>query len=444
MNKKVFGLVLSLFLLTSSSSIFAVEKLKGLKALKAQPVELKALTPHTDEGDGGADLYADIQRDVYNQDTLPISTNSWKTDYTVGRRLYQRGDYQRAKMAFETALLELQGFDKTDPRYKMTAKALDMASQLVSERGKLGYDTSNKNKNALTGKVTRVFAPSLAWLSGLRQGDRILRARTSKGVFRLTVSRKGKIRTLRLKAGHPRMAPTASSKLKGKAKATTLSGKTSETKVFPRSEKILADYDCCLLVDCSGSMNSKMAIGTGYEDHTRWSWCGDQSYNFLSNARKYLPNGITVVPFNSQFSIRDNVSLNDISDLYATVSPGGNTNIESPLSYVLARYFAKRARGYKKPFSVTILTDGIADVSDIGNVIIEATQKMSRKRDVVITFLEVDEAYAGEETLRALDTQLVAAGAKYDIVHVRSFHQLLDAGLKQSIVSTLIEAQNKY
>lgn len=441
MNRFTVFLVFAFFLFNFSATLF-VKANEKLIELKAKPVALQDLVPKMDKEHKAFSLKADIRRDVYDNETIPVITSSWKIDYTAGRRLYQRGDYKNAALAFKTALMEMDGLPKNDPRYKMTAKAFEMANSLMSERGKLGYETSSKGKNGLTGHVTKVFSPSLAWLSGLKKGDYILKAKAENGVYKLTVKRQGKLRTLNLKAENPAFAPRRHSRLKARAKKSTL--KASATKKFPKSEKILEDYDCCLLVDCSGSMNTNMAPGTNYSDMTRWQWCGQQSYDFMANARKYLPKGITVVPFNSNFSIKDHVGLNDISDLYNTVKPFGGTVIENPLSYVLTRYYKKRDRGYTKPLSVTILTDGIAHMRNIGNVIITATQGMKSKREIVITFLEVDEAYKGEQILNSLDNNLVNAGAKYDIVHVRSFHQLMNAGLKESIVSTLIEAQGTY
>lgn len=434
-------LVISFALTLTSVTIPEVIEVKAEEeGLAATPVKLEMMQPQIDASKGEAKLFADVQKDVYNPETVPITVDGWKMDYSVGRRLYQRGDFKRAAMAFKTALLELDGLPDSDSRVQITKKAMALANGLTTESGRLGYQTNNKNPKALTGRVTKVFPPSLAWLAGLKAGDTVLKANVDKGAYRLTIRRAGKLKVLRLNSERPELAPREN--LKARARRDSLQAKAVKSKAFPRSEKILADYDCCLLVDCSGSMMSPMAPGTGYEDYTRWKWCGEQSYDFMSNANQYFPRGISVIPFNHQFSVRDNVKLNDISDLYDTVKPFGQTKIEKPLSYVLSRYFAKRRSGYTKPLSITVLTDGIANLQNIGDVIIAATQEMKEKREIVITFLEVDEAYKGEEILDSLDNRLVDAGARYDIVHVIGFQNLLAMGLKRAIVSTLISAQN--
>ncbi|HMP51788.1 MAG TPA: hypothetical protein PKD05_09555, partial [Candidatus Melainabacteria bacterium] len=117
------------------------------------------------------------------------------------------------------------------------------------------------------------------------------------------------------------------------------------------------------------------------------------------------------------------------------------TDIAKPLAYVLDDYFERRARGGAKPLAIAVLTDGQDSFARIRDVVIDATMKMNNSREVKITFLSVGSVTHGSPTLKALDDDLVDAGAAYDIVDTRYFPEILKYGLKDMVVASLIEAQ---
>ena len=392
------------------------------------PIKLEALTPQMDNSstDSKVRLQGGVE-DTYNPTVLSIPSSGWKGAYEVGRKLFESGDYPRALNAFQIALEESSDFSESDPRIAMARKAALMAKSRVTLRSRLGYATDNKNPQALTGKVTGVFPPSLAWLAGLKKDDRVLKGEAKGDRFNLTVKRGAKQLTLSLRLGKPRMD---NQKLEGGGTKTTLDAG------IEKKEQILAKYDCSLLIDCSGSMILPMAPSSGLAHRTtRWNWCRDQSLSFFGTSSKYFSDGISIIPFNHRFAVAEHAKLDEIADVFKRVGPSGGTNIANPLKFAIDKHF----KGSRKS-AIMVLTDGLADLSDIRSTIIDATRRMRNKDEIVITFLEVDKTTEGYELLEALDNKLTDAGARFDIVNVKEFSELMKSGLKEAIIESLSEA----
>lgn len=447
---KIFVLVLSLGVLVSPGQPLFGQIVD--KPVVGVPVKLEALNPKLDtstpeDGVIKKTLSGAIS-DTYNPEVLEIPSSGSAKAYEVGLKLFNEGDYRRALNAFNLALIRSYEFRAGDPRMKNAEAAVKATEARMGLASELGYKTDNPNKNALTGKVEKVFQPSLAWLSGLRAEDRITKVRVENDVYHLTVVRKGKTYQIKLrlrkkaKLDFTKLAAGQAKKDGRKTDTVLESGLVKNPELVKKSEKLLGSYDFALLIDNSGSMASPADTGDSHNFlGSRWEWCRLNSVNFSLVTARYFPRGITLVPFNHQFAVAKNANRSDIDDVFRRLLPVGGTDIAKPLAYVLDDYFARRAKGGAKPIAVAVLTDGEDSFSRIRDVVIDATMKMKNPREIKITFLSVGSVTRGSPTLKALDDDLVDAGAAYDIVDTRYFPEILKYGLKDMVVASLIEAQ---
>ncbi|MBX9848626.1 MAG: hypothetical protein K2X64_04980, partial [Rhodocyclaceae bacterium] len=367
------------------------------------PVKLEALTPTLDTSAPETDkTLSGRVEDVFNPEVLVIPKSGSTRVYEVGMELYKEGDYRRAMNAFKLAMIRAGKFSPNDPRTEACRKAIEATKAQMSLRSELGYDVDNKNKNVLTGKVTKVFLPSLAWLSGLRKDDDILKAKIENEYVYLTVKRRSKNYNLKLKYREP------SSPLKGmngkfdSTPANRFEGKITHPEILDQSVKYLANYDCALLIDCSASMESKLAASNHGLLESRWQWCKNECLSFYKQGEGYFPNGITMVPFNHEFAISKNAHFSEIANIYNTLNPTGGTDIAQPLSYLIEDYFQRKSQGNVKPLAIAVLSDGEASSVAIRDVLVNATQRMKHPKELLITFLTVDVSSFGTPVIRAM------------------------------------------
>ncbi len=404
------------------------------------PVKLEALTPVLDTTNPEPEkkLLGRIE-DLFNPEVLNIPKSGSMKVYEVGMELYQDGDYRRAMNAFKLAMIRAQKFGANDPRYQACQKAIDATRAQQSMRSDLGYDVDNKSKNVLTGKVTKVFLPSLAWLSGLRKDDQILQAKVEKGFVVLSVRRKDKSYQLKLRIREPNASLKT---MKGKLDSTRtvkFEGKITHPEILDQSVKYLANYDCALLIDCSSSMKGNLKTSIDGALESRWQWCKNESLSFYRHGERFFPNGITMVPFNHEFAVSKNARLSEIADIYNGLNPGGGTDIAQPLSYLIEDYFHRKSQGNVKPLAIAVLSDGEASSVAIRDVLVNATQRMKNPKELLVTFLTVDESTFGTPVIHAMDDELVDAGAAYDIVDSRDFDELVRYGLLKALTAALVE-----
>ena len=402
------------------------------KVKPAVPIKLEALTPQMDYLQGRVE-------DSYRPEIISIPKSGSARVYEVGLKLFEDGDYRRAMNAFELALLRARKYGAKDPRFRSAKAAIDSTKARLSLRNELGYDTDNKQRTALTGKVTRVFKPSLAWLGGLREDDQIVSARIEQNYIFLEVRRSGRPLKLKLKLKlrtGSKFDTADSARLQ--AELPSLAARISKPQLLEGSVKMLANYDCAILLDCSASMASQLET---VPESTRWDWCKKEALRFASASRTYFPHGIMMLPFTDNFAVEKNAGPAAVASIYKTIGPSGGTDIAGPLSYVLDDYFQRRSRGRVKPLAIAILSDGESSPTALRDVIVAATLKLKHPKEVVITFLSLDDSIAGSEVIAAMDEGLVDVGAVYDIVDSRNFEELSTYGLLKAVTAALIEKQ---
>ena len=416
------------------------------------PITLEALTPKLDTSTPVSDklLQGSVQ-DTYNPEVLQIPKSGFGKVYEIGTKLFADGDYVRAFNAFKLSYLRASKYGMNDPRTKMAKQAVDMTKSHVGLSSRLGYKVEGKDSNLLTGKVEKVFAPSLAWLSGIKKDDNILKAQVGKTDVTLTLRRGAKTFQITLRIP----APLDGRLIADTPNATTSSGgdgfgaPIKHPELLGPAIKLLGNYDCYLVVDVSGSMASPISLSapsfpsagnSGSSKSSKWTWCQDQSNSFYNDVAKFMPQGVTVVPFNDKFSVAPNLKGSQISSLFSQLGPEGGTDIAGPLDYILSEYLDKKQRKQKtRPIAIAVMTDGECGLQEIADTIIDATHKMTHPKEIVITFLSIGDTTTGSPVLRALDDDLVSAGAKYDIVDTRSFEELSRYGLTKALAAALIE-----
>ena len=202
-------------------------------------------------------------------------------------------------------------------------------------------------------------------------------------------------------------------------------------------EKILSQHEVVVMIDKSGSMNTPDCEG----GLSRWEWCREQATALSRESEDYLPDGITLVVFASEYEVYPHAHVKDIADVFKNFSPGGSTNTGSALWDRLRAYLSEKSRNPKstKPLVIAIITDGEpTDGRTAAEAIMSATAQIHNPASISIAFLQVGSGAAGSGLLDELADKLTYEGARYDVVEHKTYAELLKIGLRTAIVSAIL------
>ncbi len=177
---------------------------------------------------------------------------------------------------------------------------------------------------------------------------------------------------------------------------------------FQALSRIDSGRDYSIIVDASGSMwNAGSAHGK-----TRWQEARSAVAKLVPHACRCDPDGITLYFFGSRFIKYENVtSAEMVMALFDRTNSLGSTNLAAVLADAVMPDNAGR------PETVLVITDGAPDSEkQVESLIIKTVAQLKRDPDLSISFIQVGDDKAAKEWLKTLDDDLVAKGAKFDVV----------------------------
>ena len=279
-------------------------------------------------------------------------------------------------------------------------------------------------------KIAKVALGSAAAYSGVQEGDKVVHMDTEDNAMVLTVERAGKQYQAKIAVNvHGLRAEFEARKIRYSLGDSP----------FDKELASLKQCHVAILLDRSMSMNDRDAGCAG--DITKWMWCRQQIDNMYAATSRVHDSGLDLVIFNDTHQTKKGVTLWDLKQAFDQIRPAGtHKNISQPLSEVLNDYFRRRTED-SKPQVVIVLTDAKENIGlPLQEVLIEASNKMTRPREVVVTFLQVGESIMGEELLEDLDRNLVAKGARYHLVNYKPFSEVRNMGLLRELLAATHEA----
>lgn len=238
--------------------------------------------------------------------------------------------------------------------------------------------------------------------------------------------------------GRSPQSDTQANDQRNNASNTSLATSVSEQE----QRRVLSGHDVVIMIDKSGSMNTRDCPN----GLSRWDWCKQQALSLAQESESYLPDGITLVVFSNESRVFPHVHVKEIAKVFEKYSPGGPTNTGEALYDRLRSYLDARQANAKttKPIVIAVITDGEpTDGRMSANSIISATRQMHKPDEISITFLQVGYEVAGTAVLNELSDKLVDEGAKYDIVDLKSYPELLQSGLGMALVHAILEPRLK-
>ena len=313
------------------------------------------------------------------------------------------------------------------------SKSASGAVTLYGRIDELSYVMSSSGVRVIGGKlpgiIDKISLGSSAAYSGLQKGDKVLKASLDEDTVILDIERKGRKYQTKI--------------------ATNVKGLRSEFEArkipfsfgdspFDKELKSLGNCELVILLDRSQSMGDDHAGCPG--DITKWMWSKEQIDNVFLATDRVLEEGFNLGLFGDRLQMRNGVTLYDLRQVFDNIRPAGSAkDISGALQTTMNDYFYHRKPG-SKPLMIAVITDGLQNSgAPLQDVLIEASKKMNRPGEVVITFLQVGESIRAEELFDDLDRHLVAKGARYHMVHFKPFSELRIRGVLYELMMCVKE-----
>jgi hypothetical protein len=168
----------------------------------------------------------------------------------------------------------------------------------------------------------------------------------------------------------------------------------------------------------------------GYEH--RWRDAYESIINLVRACQKYDADGVTFYISCQEsepksFQQYKSVMPDKLREVMAAHYPPQKLDLRGVLKNALDDYFARKAAKQSKPNGeiIIVLIDGEpSDRMEIAKVIVEASEKLDNHQELGISFVQVGEDILARGFLKALDDDLIMAGAKFDIVDTKIVKEL--------------------
>lgn len=198
----------------------------------------------------------------------------------------------------------------------------------------------------------------------------------------------------------------------------------------------MKNRDYTLILDKSGSMSVSDKPGTP----SRWVAAQESTLALARKCEQLDPDGITVYVFSSRFKRYDNVTSNQVENIFLENDPMGVTNLAPPLQDAADRFFQRKASGQltKEGETILVITDGEpTDRREVIETIVAITQRMERDEELAISLIQVGNDQGAYQFLKALDDQLKEVGAKFDICDTITLDEMADVPLLEVLMSAI-------
>jgi len=161
-------------------------------------------------------------------------------------------------------------------------------------------------------------------------------------------------------------------------------------------------------IDKSGSMAEQGVFGM-----SRWDEARELTIGIAKHCEKLDEDGIDVVVFANTVKTYSNVTADKVVQVFTESQPIGGTNTAAALEEIFANYL----KDTTIPVTLIVITDGIPNnTQDVSKAISNLTQYLKDDTDFGIQFIQVGNDTSARKFLKSLDDDLVASGAKFDIV----------------------------
>lgn len=199
----------------------------------------------------------------------------------------------------------------------------------------------------------------------------------------------------------------------------------------------LADYSVEIIIDASRSMMTHDVPGMV----SRWEWCGKQAQELATLIEPFLPRGLNLTTFHSDYKVYENASPQKIDELFKHTHLQYGTMLAEPLRDRLQKYFATRG-ARSKPLLICVISDGMPlpppEPTMVANLLVDASKKMRNPNEITLVFFQIGGRDSkGRKYLSDLDTQLTKFGARYDLVRIVPFEELTRIGLAQALCDAI-------
>jgi len=180
----------------------------------------------------------------------------------------------------------------------------------------------------------------------------------------------------------------------------------------------------------------------------RWTDALDAISNLARQCEAYDPDGISLYIASKEegetgeFRCYASVTSDRLIDTVRQHFPPPRVALQPVLKTALDSYFVRKAAGRTKANGEIILVVLDGEPSDrmaIARTIRDASNQMELNEELGISFIQIGDDAIAAGFLSALDSNLQASGARFDIVYTKQLEQIQPDSITDFLISTVLE-----
>jgi hypothetical protein len=207
------------------------------------------------------------------------------------------------------------------------------------------------------------------------------------------------------------------------------------------NEILLQNRDYAIIIAKTSASMGKEPPGHEY----RWQNAYKSIINLINICQKFDNDGITLYAPSKEsksnhFQQYKYVNLDQIQEIIEAHYQPDELELLGVLKKALDDFFVRKAAGQTKSNGETIivLIDGEPrDRIEVAKLIAEATAKLENGEELGIGFLQIGDDLLARGFLKALDDNLMHAGATFDIVDTKIMTEIQEHSLMQFLLDTI-------
>lgn len=209
-------------------------------------------------------------------------------------------------------------------------------------------------------------------------------------------------------------------------------------------ESLLKNRDYTFIV--ARTADDSLPLAPRFAD--RWTAAMDAIANLAQHCEVYDPDGITLYiarqdkETTGEFSCYEGVTSDRLMTTIRQHFPPPRVALQPVLKTALDSYFARKAAGKTKANGEIILVVLDGEPSDrmaIARTIRDASNQIEMDEELGISFVQIGDDAIAAGFLSALDRNLQANGARFDIVHTKQLDQIQPDSITEFLINTVLD-----
>lgn len=218
-----------------------------------------------------------------------------------------------------------------------------------------------------------------------------------------------------------------------------MSNQSAQVVAFPKtvmSEALLRNRDYTVILARNACRNAPALPGI----EKQWIAAQDSILTLAKKCEKFDSDGLSIYIASTPIQKYEHKTHKALVELFQGEYSSQTINLADALKVALDNYFSRKASGQTQEngeIIIVLLDKEPKERMAVVKLLVEATQKMDNGEELGIMFAQVGDDLITRGFLAALDDDLSAAGAKFDIADTKVLKEMEESAISEFLLNAI-------